>query len=847
MAQTITQQFTQARKKDPNLKFSAFKSSTQAKTRAGLAQGSVAEAAARSAAARGRTGATQAERRQRDITIKTEAVKGIKEKGRTGDVTALTRDIERAKSRQTIGTPQQKAKASTGPKGPGTPGGNQKTKTTIGTSAGGIQAVNKATGGAPGIVAAKGFDPRDKGATADFLSDKVQGIISSFGEGTPDEQKKLAESLQQTIEFTKTQQADLEAVQGAQAVKGITGKATDPTAVGQQVQSILDQTGGGGIFSATKELLMETANAQLAAERDLVASKNAFIQTQIQAEQNNLALTDDDAIMNARNKLAALGAGETQALRQLDLGRRRAAESFAESIRQTEQANRQEDAKLQRVAGIFGITGNLTANTEMAKLRQEGVREVNSLRSKLALSDESFAIQSSGIIDRATNNSVAIIDSMNSAITTARQTAFDNVAKLRAQGVIFDEEGTVRYNEIAQNYLNEYLGISERGLKFEQQNLENLRNAAKDIERRNQVDISVSTAAGQGVLMNSQGQRLIGKDGQPIDFDPAAKYITDPDTGEILVIRGNEITKIDPGQVEIGQTTRLPGVTRAGGRLPRANRNNNPGNLRAGGTTDDGGFTQFGSVEEGFAALERDLTAKLTGNSPATRGKLGRNAKTLLDVISVFAPREDNNDPDSYAQFVANELGISPNEPVANLTGRVKELARAFAKREGFKEGAGTQGAAQPEAQPGAQPEVTTLPSGRTIDPNKEAGTFDEVLALAEAIFQNSPDEFRSRSDLAAKLTAGDNPVPKNIATRAAAQIIKESKAADISARVESVRPEVEEFLKTLNKFERLSVGGLGISRIEGVEELMDGIQLKLGVSKSEATKIIRRAAGIIK
>ena len=76
------------------------------------------------------------------------------------------------------------------------------------------------------------------------------------------------------------------------------------------------------------------------------------------------------------------------------------------------------------------------------------------------------------------------------------------------------------------------------------------------------------------------------------------------------------------------------------------------------------------------------MTAKFTGKSPSVRGKLGRDARTLFDVVSVFAPAEDGNDPRGYSQFVADQLGVSPNEPVKNLISRMDEVVKAFALKE---------------------------------------------------------------------------------------------------------------------------------------------------------------------
>ena len=116
----------------------------------------------------------------------------------------------------------------------------------------------------------------------------------------------------------------------------------------------------------------------------------------------------------------------------------------------------------------------------------------------------------------------------------------------------------------------------------------------------------------------------------------------------------------------------------------RPDRNNNPGNLRLGGRTDNGRFTIFPTPEAGFVALVNDLNQKFTGNSKSARRVLGRDAKTLLEVISVYAPSSDGNSPTNYASAVASELGVSAHEPVENLLPRLEEVAQAFARHEGF-------------------------------------------------------------------------------------------------------------------------------------------------------------------
>lgn len=111
-----------------------------------------------------------------------------------------------------------------------------------------------------------------------------------------------------------------------------------------------------------------------------------------------------------------------------------------------------------------------------------------------------------------------------------------------------------------------------------------------------------------------------------------------------------------------------------------AQRNNNPGNLRfanqKGATKGDKGFAKFDSYEAGYEALLNDLKSKQTGK---TRTGL-KPTSSLQDLINVYAPKADNNDPTSYANTVARSLGVTPNTPISGLD--TKRLADAMAQVE---------------------------------------------------------------------------------------------------------------------------------------------------------------------
>ena len=95
-------------------------------------------------------------------------------------------------------------------------------------------------------------------------------------------------------------------------------------------------------------------------------------------------------------------------------------------------------------------------------------------------------------------------------------------------------------------------------------------------------------------------------------------------------------------------------------RIPRNVRNNNPGNIKVSGddwqgaSGDDGKFVKFDSPEMGARAM-----AKILNNYQKKYG-----LKTIKDIVSRWAPSGDNNDPDGYANYVANNIGIDSNAEV---------------------------------------------------------------------------------------------------------------------------------------------------------------------------------------
>lgn len=90
-----------------------------------------------------------------------------------------------------------------------------------------------------------------------------------------------------------------------------------------------------------------------------------------------------------------------------------------------------------------------------------------------------------------------------------------------------------------------------------------------------------------------------------------------------------------------------------------AYRNNNPGNMRwatpiLGATgVDSSGFLIFPDYQTGYAALQHQITLD------ASRGL------TIDQFTAKYAPKEDSNDPKSYARQIASAAGLSPGDPLS--------------------------------------------------------------------------------------------------------------------------------------------------------------------------------------
>ena len=96
-----------------------------------------------------------------------------------------------------------------------------------------------------------------------------------------------------------------------------------------------------------------------------------------------------------------------------------------------------------------------------------------------------------------------------------------------------------------------------------------------------------------------------------------------------------------------------------------AQRNNNPGNLRSWGSAPIvGGYAQFATPEDGWNALYSQVNTNIGRGLNLYEffgGKPG--------IYPGYAPSADQNHPIQYAQFVGQQAGINPAEPLNSLGG----------------------------------------------------------------------------------------------------------------------------------------------------------------------------------
>lgn len=216
--------------------------------------------------------------------------------------------------------------------------------------------------------------------------------------------------------------------------------------------------------------------------------------------------------------------------------------------------------------------------------------------------------------------------------------------------------------------------------------------------------------------------------------DPTTKTIFEVNkgTGEQVPLRlGN--TQIDssgnvqqPGDASAPAPAVAPAVTTS-----PSGSNNNPFNLRPVGSST--GMQSFPNQQAGILAGLKDLTAKISGNSPAMGGK----APTVRNIISTYSPPNENNTA-ALIQNAAQRMGVDPDQQLTLQ--HLVPLADAVLQQEG--NGTGARPPTTPPSTPAGATRALALQRGQLGIPFDSIyggpATAGRIAGGIGAVFGNS-------------------------------------------------------------------------------------------------------------
>ena len=204
---------------------------------------------------------------------------------------------------------------------------------------------------------------------------------------------------------------------------------------------------------------------------------------------------------------------------------------------------------------------------------------------------------------------------------------------------------------------------------------------------------------------------------------------------------------------------------------------NNAGNLK----NPDGSFQSFDTPEAGYQAMQSDITAKVSGNSPAMQRVYGKDYQpTLSNILNVYAPPSEN-DTENYINFVSKRAGIDPNTPLSvddvpkiiphmiQMEQGTKGAAKykQYADSGQIMNDAGTQSPQAFKELPAGfeldQPvsEKNSLPAGFELDQLQPQYTTDPVRTAYQGVINNVAAPINAVISDANKAMFGTQPAPR--------------------------------------------------------------------------------------
>lgn len=115
-------------------------------------------------------------------------------------------------------------------------------------------------------------------------------------------------------------------------------------------------------------------------------------------------------------------------------------------------------------------------------------------------------------------------------------------------------------------------------------------------------------------------------------------------------------------------------------------RYHNPGNIKFAKFAKEHGA--IGPGDGGHAVFPNFNMGEQAMNDLIFTDVRGFNTKSILEMLSIYAPTSDGNDPAGYAKFVAKRIGVATSTKINDLSPRQKaDMIEAMKVAEGFKEG----------------------------------------------------------------------------------------------------------------------------------------------------------------
>jgi hypothetical protein len=425
---------------------------------------------------------TQAERAAENIAVAKRTIKGIEEKGRSGDVAHLQRTIGRDKKIvEGAMTARQRAEAGIAQRG----GTNEAQRRALGTQP-----------QAP-LTFGERLKEQIGTGTSDF---SFRGKMAPF-----EKEKELPKKLtapkpldtQGTKPATTTQEtpvteAPTSAFGGTEAVGG--GLPLEAPDVFQQQVGMAGEVLGADIGTAiANQEVQETAREQqlrtqlsklsLGDEEGNVLQalegtmgKLSLQQLEQLAQSNGLELTDEIESALKRDGLSAIETeriAKEERLAENEYTRRQIARQFERAITDREDFNAQQDKRLRRLAASFGggKIASMGANVAVMQKAEEGRKAVEDLRSDFSDKTMLVSKRADTVIDTYNNNVRIIEGQMSEAIENKYAEITSKIDDLLQAGVTNEVELNNAVLKAKKDYMKTYADVSTKAFEaIEKQN-----------------------------------------------------------------------------------------------------------------------------------------------------------------------------------------------------------------------------------------------------------------------------------------------------------------------------------------------------------------------------------------